>query len=320
MKNLLKIMLIALVTLFIFACESDDLTKDTADIQISNLSNNPANVYIHNSGSNSYLQDTIPANGSKVVTIEDGEAGLNVNGGRAIIDYRHVINTEEVDQVSFVYADLNPATAAFVQIDNQYGCLDIESYSQSADMWVNIDYGPSEIIPAWGDLTKFYDPTGLTQNVYVQYNGYTFFEGATLETVIEDGYTRLDLSPNAGCIWVNNNSLSYYITQVYMTPSSQSTWGDDVLPSTIGPDEFFAWSVTPNILWDLKVVDNYGDEFPFTGLNVQTDDVYIYNYTGFREAKSLTADQDKIDNAKNYESTVSNPRCEANNFPIIPVN
>jgi len=319
MKNLLKLMLIALLAIFIFACEADEDPKDTADIQISNLSNNPAHVYIYNSGSSSYLQDTIPANASKIVTIEDGVAGLNVNGGRAIVDYRHVLNSEEVDVISSTYADLSITTTSFVQIDNQYGCLDIESYSQSADMWVSIDFSLPEIIPAWGDLTRFYDPPGLVVNKYVEYNGYTLFSGEININVFEDDYSRLDIHPDAGCIWINNTSNSFDIEEVYLSPSTESTWGTNDLMFIIYPGEFYTWTCTSEMEWDLKVVDDWGDEFTFFNINMGTDDVYTYNYDGFRAAKNPNADQDKIANSKNAQITVTSPRCEANDRPASAI-
>jgi hypothetical protein len=326
MKNLLKLVLIALIALFLFACEADDEDSgDTADIQISNLSTNPAIVHIYNSGSSSYLQANVPAQGSSVITVEDGDANLNVNGGRAIIDYFHVINSEEVDHLSSTYADLSITTSAFVQIDNSYGCLDIESYSQTSDMWVNIDNGPSEIILPWGDLTKFYDPIGISTNKFIDYNGYTLFAGVTGITVIEDSYSRLDIYPDGGCFWINNISGSFYITEVYLSPSSQSTWGDNDLAFDINPGESFAWTVSPDTSWDVKVVDNYDDEFTIMGNYYEADDLVIYDYTGFRESRTTTADQDKIASAQNNETTVTNPRCEANfpateNVTIIPAN
>lgn len=319
MKNLLNIMMIALLAIFIFACESNNDSKDTADIQISNLSNNPAHVYIHNSGSGSYLQDTIPANASKIVTIEDGVAGLNVNGGRAIIDYSHVINSEEVDVLSSTYADLSITTTTFVQIDNQFGCLDIESYSQTADMWVNIDFGLPEIIPAWGDLTKFYDPPGLAVNKYVEYNGFTVFYGNTNINVVEDSYSRLDIHPDAGCIWINNISNSFIIEEVYLSPSSDPTWGENDLDFDIYPNEFYTWTCSSQMLWDLMVVDDWDDEFTFFNIYMDTDDVYTYNYDGFRASKNPNADQDKLANSKTAEVTVISPRCEANDRPATAI-
>jgi len=321
MKNILKLILIALLAMFFFACETDDEDndKDTADIQISNLSNNPAKVYIYNSGSSSYLQDTIPANGSKIVTVEDGTAGLNVNGGRAIIDYRHVINSEEVDVISSIYADLSISTTAFVQIDNEYGCLDIESYSQSDEMWVSIDFGLPEIIPAWSDLTKFYDPPGLAVNKFIEYNGYTLFAGEINITVVEDDYSRLDIYPDAGCFRINNTSTSFVIEEVYLSPSTETTWGTNDLMFYIDPGEFYTWTCTSDMEWDLKVVDDWEDEFTFFNINMGTDDVYTYNYDGFRASKNPNADQDKITNAKNAEITVTSPRCEANDRPASAI-
>ena len=319
MKNLFKLILIALLAIFIFACEADEGTKETADIQISNLSNNPANVYIHNAGSNSYLQDTIPANNSKIVTVEDGTAGLNVNGGRAIIDYSHVLNSEEVDVLSSTYADLSITTTTFAQIDNEYGCLDIESYSQFAEMWVNIDFELPEVIPAWGDLTKFYDPPGLVVNKYVEYNGYTLFSGETNINVFEDNYSRLDIFPDAGCIWINNISNSFVIEEVYIYPSSESSWGTNKLDFYIYSGEFYTWTCTSNMRWNLIVVDNWNDEFSFTNIEMNTDDVYTYNYDGFRVDKNPNNDQDKIANSKNAEVTVTSPRCEANDRPAAAI-
>ncbi len=327
MKNLLKLIFIAMVAVFLFACESDsndDTSGDTASIQISNLSANPARVWIYNSASSSNIMDDIPANGSKIVIVEDGVAGLNVNGGRAIIDYTHIINSEMCDQYSVTYADLSPNIAAYVTIDNAYGCLDIESYSQSAEMWVIINDGPLEVIPIWGDLTKFYDPVGVSVTKTVDYNGYTLFAGSTAITVVEDNYSRLDIHPDAGCIWINNISTTFYITEVYLSPSSDPTWGSNDLYTDISPGEFFTWSCTPEMEWDIKVVDDW-DVFVQYNIPLDTDEVYTYDYTGFRATRNPNADSDKLNNAAKTHTTITNPRCEPNNFsnsqiPIISSN
>jgi len=288
--------------------------NDHADILIFNLSDNPANVFIHHSSSSFSIQLFVPANSSNIVSIEDGNAGLNIYGGQAVIDFRHVINNEEVDQMSSTSAVLSPHITSNVQIDNPYGCLDIESFSQTSDMWVTIDNGSSEIIPALGDLTKFYDPTGISIDKSINYNGYTVFAGQTAITVIEDNYTRLDIYPDAGCIRINNTSASFYITEVYISPSSEPTWGANDLMNAIEPGYFFAWTVSPDTSWDVKVVDNYDDVFTIMGNYIEVDDVIIYDYDGFRELRTTTADQDKIISAQNAETTITNPRCEANNF------
>jgi hypothetical protein len=320
MKKFIKLMILAIIVLFIFACETDDKDDDSAQIQISNLSANPARVYIYNLGSSSYVVGNVPANGSVVIEVVNGDAGLNVNGGRAIIDFQHEINTETVDYVSSTYADLNPNTAAFVTIDNVYGCLDIESFSLNADMWVSINNGPTEIIPAWGDLTKFYDPVGISVTKQIDFNGYTVFEGSVSATVIEDNYTRVDIHPDAGCIWINNTSSSFYIEEVYLSPSYEGTWGSNDLYSDIYPGEFFTWTCTSEMSWDIKVVDDWGDEFTFFDVFLATDQVFVYDYTGFPAAANPAADSEKFENSRNHQIIEALPRCEANEIAGVSPN
>jgi hypothetical protein len=315
MKISLKLIIIALMALFIFACENDDNGTDTATIQVSNLSSNPANLWIHNAGSSSVIAAQVPASSSATITINDGDAGLDVYGGRAIIDFRHVINNEEVYEAGNVFADLDPDFTASVTIDNNWGCLDIESYSQTAEMWVNIDGGATETIPVWGDLTKFYDPTGNSVSKAVDYNGYTLFAGSTSITVYEDQYSRLDIYPDAGCFWINNNSTAFYITEVYLSPSYETQWGPNDLFSDIPPGEFFTWSCTPDIEWDLMVVDNWDDSFTFFNLMLNTDDVYTYDYTGFPAALNPDPHLSKKLNAANHQQPRHiTPRLEPNQF------
>lgn len=316
MKNLIKLALILCIALFIFAC--DDTTSDSedksAELEITNLSNNPADVWIYASGSSNQISLTLQANSTSSITIEDGEAGINVDGGVAVIEFAHTINGEQVDVTTLAYADLSTSLAAMVTIDNPYGCLDIESYSQNAEMWVSIDGGSNDYIPIYGDVTYFFDPFFGSTVVNVDYNGHTVFAGSTVMTVTEDDYSRLDIYPDAGCIWIENNSSTFYIEEVYVSLSSSWSWGSNMLYSDIAPGESFSVTVTPGTSWDLKVVDNYDDPFTDMSINVSVDEIHYHDYTGFRAAKNDNADQDKIDNAANAEIPVGNPICQPNSI------
>ena len=159
----------------------------------------------------------------------------------------------------------------------------------SENAWVNINDSAWETIASnqgksysW-QLTK--SLSGLeSRALNVSYNGYTVFGADTTITIKAGKTERIDINANGGCIVIQNDSQSFTINEVYISPSDSTTWGDDVLGGTIEAQTHVSWTVDPGI-WDIRVVDNYEDAFEEREVEVLLDSTYIYNYTGFKKSQ-----------------------------------
>ena len=118
----------------------------------------------------------------------------------------------------------------------------------------------------------------------VSYNGYTVFGADTTITLKAGNTKKIDIEADGGCIIIQNDSQSFTITEVYISPSDSTSWGDDVLGGTIAPQGHVSWTVDPGT-WDIMVVDDYADSFEVMGEEILLDHTYTYNYTGFKKSQ-----------------------------------
>jgi hypothetical protein len=78
------------------------------------------------------------------------------------------------------------------------------------------------------------------------------------------------------------NKSTYVIVELYVAPSSQDEWGEDVLGTDVLPNnesvdiEFERSETTCN--WDLKIVDEDEDEVTWTKLNLCTANEITLRY------------------------------------------
>jgi len=118
--------------------------------------------------------------------------------------------------------------------------------------------------------------------VTIDYSGFHVFSDTELETVIGGYATDFYIEADGGAIEIFNNSLNFYITEVYLSPSSSADWGDDDLNGIIDPGESKFWTVVPGY-WDIWIVDNWGDNFYNYDNYIPLDQTVSFEYTGFRK-------------------------------------
>ena len=192
------------------------------------------------------------------------------------------------------------------------GILRINSNS-SENVWYELDYGPTEwLSQGESDLYSWDLSTSLFEEEYkeitVSYGGdyWFWYDYETTKTIKPGKTTSVNIIGDAGEIEIWNNSNSFYITEVYLSPSDELTWGSDDLNGMIGPAESVVWKVTVGS-WDIRIVDNYDDEFIKLDQYIPAETKFTYMYTGFR--KTENANGEKIDNAKNC-ITITKDLCE----------
>lgn len=139
------------------------------------------------------------------------------------------------------------------------------------------------------------------KKITVEYGGEYVFTERVRKTVTPGSTAKVEFETNAGEIIVWNDSEGFYIYEVYLSPSSDTTWGINDLSGYIGPDEWVSWYVTTGF-WDIKIIDDYGDEFVYYDQYIGVEETYWFYYNGFR--KSSDPEAEKLENSKKYNTHI----------------
>jgi len=188
------------------------------------------------------------------------------------------------------------------------GCSDegtLRIFNLDADYgWFTINDGLTEWLDAGDSYERSYDlSTSIfgdeAKTVTVDFGGEYVFTESVSKTIKPGSTTTVQFETNAGGIEIWNDSYSFYITEVYLSPSSESSWGYNDLSGEIGPGETVTWYVTPGY-WDIKVVDNYDDEFIALDEYIELEVTSIFYYDGFKRSNDPEAE--KLANSKKYNT------------------
>ena len=158
------------------------------------------------------------------------------------------------------------------------------SSNNELDVFVNDDYTLLDALEyVQYTFEDIEEDDYVTANV--NYSGrFVFEEDYTVQIDADEDYA-IDVSPNCGEIIVQNLSNAFTITEVYISPSSDDEWGDDDLSGTIGAGNQVTWKAEAG-LWDIKLVDNWGDEFVAYDNYLSVEGSITYQYDGFRKNKA----------------------------------
>ncbi|MCF7794563.1 MAG: hypothetical protein K9N09_11285 [Candidatus Cloacimonetes bacterium] len=183
------------------------------------------------------------------------------------------------------------------------GILRLLNYSME-EIWYTINGGGTEWLDSGYQVEYGWDLDDSLfgsedKKVTVQYGGdyWWWYDYEVTKTVKPGKTVDIDIIGDAGEIEIENNSNTFWIEEVYLAPSSDPYWGDDDLIGDIGPGESVIWKVTTGN-WDIKVVDDWGDEFVAWDQYVGPEETLVFDYDGFK--RTTTAAADKRANAAKY--------------------
>lgn len=112
-----------------------------------------------------------------------------------------------------------------------------------------------------------------TGNHAVSYDGRYIFQESSSQAWMPGSSYRFEMLPNACEIEIDNLHSNYVIYYVYLSPSTEQTWGDDRLGDvTLSPNEGYIWKVEDDIQWDLRI--EAGDPHPDSA-------VYAYEFNDY---------------------------------------
>jgi hypothetical protein len=182
------------------------------------------------------------------------------------------------------------------------GTLRITNYS-NYDVWFDLGGGSQTTLTFFGQVYEK-DYTLSTsifgdedKRITVNYGGEFVFSNSVSKTIKPGSTARVDIFSDAGEIIIWNDSYGFYIEEVYLSLSNDTTWGTNDLSGYIGPNEYVSWLVTPG-WWDLLIIDDWGDEFYSFDNYISLEETVVFYYDGFKSGGDSV--QLKIENAKKY--------------------
>ncbi len=127
--------------------------------------------------------------------------------------------------------------------------------------------------------------------------------GSTNRKRVSDFYDAAGLD-------IINDSNSFTITHVYISPATDMFWGDNKLSGTIRPGNNRLWNISDG-KWDILIVDNWGDEFAIFDVDFRIGQLRYYRYTGFTRVSNA----DQLKRVK-----VEHESCRDNeNYKVEPI-
>lgn len=145
----------------------------------------------------------------------------------------------------------------------------------TTDVNVTLDYESSLVIRPSENYSRFYN---TNQDVRVSYDGLYLFSGVQNRYVELGSVNVLTLISDGGAILLVNSS-NRTITNVYLSPSGDVSWGQDDLSGDIAPGASVSWTVTEGF-WDIKVKNNLGQEYSVFSKQVLKDSTFTHIHEG----------------------------------------
>ncbi|MCD4796536.1 MAG: hypothetical protein K8R49_05120 [Candidatus Cloacimonetes bacterium] len=132
------------------------------------------------------------------------------------------------------------------------------------------------------------------KKVTVYYGGDYVFTDQDSKTIKPGSTSKVNIYSDAGVIRIENTTY-YDIVEVYLSPSSDSSWGEDDLIGDIGYNEYVEWLVSPGS-WDIKFYDEDGYYYIFLNVYIDIEEMYTITFIP-RMKGNMNEDDNKAINA-----------------------
>ena len=187
------------------------------------------------------------------------------------------------------------------------GTLKITNLS-NFDVWFDLGGGSTNYLSSGQVYEKDYTlSTSIfgdeDKRVTVNYGGEFVFSNSVSKTIKPGSTARVDIFSDAGVIRIENETF-YDITEVYLSPSDDTSWGSNDLYGTIGYWEYAEWLVTPGY-WDVRFYATDGYYYEIYDINMTTEFTFTITYGYEMKGVKFNA-QRKEQNAQNYRMITEN--------------
>lgn len=271
-----KFLLIILVILIVACTPTDpDSTDSTRAVLVLNNNHNESLFYtIADGGYNDEVEYSLSANSSitmywnndnDVFLEEDGDIIITyylANGEGGVINHHleiGVTNTYSfgTNYENFIVSNLTSGEVTILEIDDFPG----EYYiGANSDLGFNFDFS--------------YDT-----EIYLEYTGDHVFTGFDNIVIVPNYSSEYQIEADAGAFKIINSNPVVELSEIYIAPTSSSSWGPDQLAFNLAPGGWGLWTVDEG-LWDIQVVDENGGVTEFFGEYVNLDETSVKSYRG----------------------------------------
>lgn len=143
----------------------------------------------------------------------------------------------------------------------------------------------------------------------LNYSGRFVFEENEFVNVEEGFDYTYNIYPNCGEIVIENQSSFYTIVEVYISPSTDTSWGLNDLEGTIYSNQSVTWKAEQGS-WDIKFVDNEGTEYFVYEEDLYIEGSLIFALTDGKNDSTFTSEDRKVSNTTKYAGETAGGRLE----------
>lgn len=136
----------------------------------------------------------------------------------------------------------------------------------SARVNFTVDDANPQQLESWTNWSRYYSEDRVVQ---VQYQGDYVFTNTLERSIYKGLVTTIDINPNGGAIRLINNG-NNVINAVFLSPSSETEWGEDDLMGILEVNGEAQWTLTPG-QWDVRVIDSTNTSYYKLGVTVTVD-------------------------------------------------
>lgn len=265
------------VLLALSSCRIFDPAGDAkqAELMVYNYMNSTVYFYVEDGSFGPPLQYSLEPEESQSIKWESNHPLFTVHNGNLQLKYW----TDENNEIHTVHISIQLYATTYYHI-SETGTQLIVHNESNAPLWFNV-LGHTEMISveARQQYYLYLNLSSVVETITVEYSGHHIFSDETELTMTAGDYEDLYLYADAGAIRLVNNTLRE-IHYVYITPSDAPDWGENQLIFPMYPDDEEIWSVTEGF-WDIKAVDNSGQELYVYDRYVIIDQTNTINLTEF---------------------------------------
>lgn len=256
------------------------------------------------------------------MSVDDGsQTTLNQN---EYVEYTWDLDPDETIQVNVEYGivvgnaisttfELEAGYTTEYTVVQENGELHLTNNS-SREVWYLLDGGDLNTLTANQTDQWTYDMLEYEQtNTQIDYSGYHVFTNTSIETITGGSITNFVIEPDGGGIEFHNDMLFTNITEVYLSPSEDPTWGENDLDGILYPGEFTFWTVSPGS-WDILAIDEYGVEYTTFDNIITLDETSVFYVEGWdKTGKSYN----NMKNRKTFPDFKTEDRVELKNPNLL---
>ena len=266
-----------------------DITNEEASLSIFNNTIYDISIILQDGGSNSGQSITVSSNDHYIRTWDEFHPLFTQNQGIAFLYYQNYYG-EEIEKMFQI--ELGDQLFYQLEFDDDYTLKVIND--TNSDVWYSLQNSSTLFLEA--DEFDVFIPSDFDNlfSANIQYSGYHVFSDS--DNIIISEFTSKDyyIFPDAGAISITNQS-TQQLDLIYISPSSSSSWGDNVLSESLEYSDNAIWT-TEEGYWDIKIVEENNLEYYYYDCLVSFDQTRNVN---FPDHFSVTKHKNKPYNKQN---------------------